>query len=281
MPSGAARVAMLKIRVLTAVVLIQLVLAALALLPTVWLAAAVGVVVLLAAWEWTALCGVHDRRLRIAYLAVLIVAGLSIIGLPALPVLLAGVAWWTWEGLRVWRRRALTTPLKDSSLFMHWRGLFIFLPAWYAIVYLHQTDPRSPLVIMSLFVLVWLADSGAYLAGSLFGKTKLAPGVSPGKTLEGALGGLIAVAVAALASGVFIWHMSAEMLTLWLAIALIATVFSVMGDLVESQAKRVAGVKDSGRLLPGHGGMLDRIDAFSAAAPPFALGWMLFVWGKL
>ncbi len=271
---------MLKARVLTAVVLIALVLTALTLLPTDWLGAAVGVVVMLAAWEWTALCGVRDRSLRIVYLVVLAVAGLIIATLPELPVLLAGVAWWSWEGLRVWRRRALAMPIKDSSLFMLWRGLFILLPAWYAIVYLHQTDPRSPLVIVCLFVLVWLADSGAYLAGSLFGKTKLAPGVSPGKTLEGALGGLIAVAVAALASGVFIWHMSPETLALWLAIALIATVFSVMGDLVESQAKRVAGVKDSGSLLPGHGGLLDRIDAFSAAAPPFALGWMLFVVGR-
>jgi phosphatidate cytidylyltransferase len=164
---------------------------------------------------------------------------------------------------------------------MQWRGLFILLPAWYAILYLHQQDPRSPLVIVCLFVLVWLADSGAYLAGSLYGKTKLAPGVSPGKTLEGALGGLIAVAAAALASGMLVWRMSADALALWLAVALVAALFSVMGDLVESQAKRAAGVKDSGRLLPGHGGVLDRIDGFSAAAPPFALGWMLFVGGKL
>lgn len=271
---------MLKIRVLTAIVLIALVLAALMLLPTVWLGAAVGAVVLLAAWEWTALCGVRDLMLRSVYLLVLAVIGVSITTLPALPVLSVGVAWWVWEAQRVWRRRALATPLKDSGLFMQLRGFFILLPAWYAILYLHQADPRSPLVLLFLFVLVWLADTGAYFAGSLFGKIKLAPGVSPGKTFEGVLGGLAAVAVAALAGGVFIWRMSAETLALWLAIVLVATVFSVMGDLVESQAKRVAGVKDSGRLLPGHGGLLDRIDAFSAAAPPFALGWMLFVGGR-
>lgn len=271
---------MLKTRVLTAAMLIALVLAMLLLLPAVWLGVAMGGVVLLSAWEWTALCGVRDRNLRILYLGVLVAVGVGLVGLPALPVLLVGVAWWAWEAWRVWRWRALDTPIKDSSLFMLWRGLFILLPAWYAILYLHQFDPRSPLVVLSLFVLVWLADSCAYLAGRLFGKTKLAPGVSPGKTLEGALGGLLAVAVAALASGMFIWQMSAETLALWLTVALIATVFSIMGDLVESQAKRVAGVKDSGRLLPGHGGVLDRIDAFSAAAPPFALGWLLFVGGR-
>lgn len=271
---------MLKIRVLTAVVLIALVLAALLWLPNLWLAAAVGVVVLLAAWEWTALCGVDDVGLRIVYLAVLVSAAVFIAGVPAVPVLLAGVVWWTWEGWRVWQRRALTTPIKDSRVFMQLRGLFIFLPAWYAIVYLHGEDTRSPLVILSLFVLVWLADSCAYLAGSLFGKTKLAPAVSPGKTLEGALGGLLAVAVAALVSGILLWDMSPPTLALWLTVALVATVFSVLGDLVESQAKRVAGVKDSGRLLPGHGGVLDRIDAFSAAAPAFALGWLLFIAGR-
>ncbi len=268
---------MLKIRVLTAIVLIALVLAALTLLPTVWLGAAVGAVVLLSAWEWTALCGVRDLMLRIVYLLVLAAIGLSIATLPALPVLIVGVAWWVWEAQRVWRRRALATPLKDSGLFMQLRGVFILLPAWYAILYLHQADPRSPLVLLFLFVLVWLADTGAYFAGGLFGKVKLAPGVSSGKTFEGVLGGLAAVAIAALAGGVFIWHMSAVELLLWLLVALIATVFSVMGDLVESQAKRAARVKDSGRLLPGHGGMLDRIDGFSAAAPPFALGWIFLM----
>jgi len=268
---------MLKQRVLTAIVLIALVVAAAYSLSTIWLGAAVGVVVLLAAWEWSALCGVREPLPRALYLLVLAVAGVSIAVLPALPVLIVGVGWWLWEAQRVWRRRALATQIKDSRLFMQLRGFFIILPAWYAILYLHQADPRSPLVLLFLFVLSWLADTGAYFAGSHFGKHKLAPGVSPGKTFEGVFGGLAAVGGAALVGGVFIWHMGATELLLWLLIALIATLFSVMGDLVESQAKRVAGVKDSGGLLPGHGGVLDRIDAFCAAAPPFALGWTLLV----
>jgi phosphatidate cytidylyltransferase len=208
---------------------------------------------------------------------VFVAAGVNLLFLPPLPVLTVAVAWWSWEALRVWRRRALVVPIRDSRLFMQLRGFFILLPAWYAILYLHRYDPHSPWALVFLFVMVWLADSAAYFAGSVFGRTKLAPGVSPGKTIEGALGALAAVAVAALAGGVFIWQMSVTTLVLWLAIVLVATVFSVMGDLVESQAKRVAGVKDSGSLLPGHGGMLDRIDAFSAAAPPFALGWTLLM----
>jgi phosphatidate cytidylyltransferase len=268
---------MFKIRVFTAVVLVALVLAAVYLLPTPWLGAVVGAGLLIAAWEWTALCGVRDRALRVLYLLVFAAAGVNLLYLPPLPVLAVAVGWWSWEALRVWRRRALVVPIQDARLFMQVRGFFILLPAWYAILYLHRYDPQSPSVLVFLFVMVWLADSAAYFAGSVFGRTKLAPGVSPGKTIEGALGGLVAVAVAALAGGVFIWRMSATMLVLWLAIVLVATVFSVMGDLVESQAKRVAGVKDSGSLLPGHGGMLDRIDAFSAAAPPFALGWTLLM----
>jgi len=268
---------MLKIRVLTAAVLVALVLAAVYLLPTPWLGTVVGTALLIAAWEWAALCGVRDWLLRVLYLLVFAAAGVNLLFLPPRPVLAVAVAWWCWEALRVWRRRALVVPIQDSRLFMQVRGFFILLPAWYAILYLHQYDPRSPLVLVFLFVMVWLADSAAYLAGSMFGRTKLAPGVSPGKTLEGVLGALAAVAVAALAGGVFIWQMNAVMLVSWLAIALVATVFSVMGDLVESQAKRVAGVKDSGSLLPGHGGMLDRIDAFSAAAPAFALGWTLLM----
>lgn len=268
---------MLKIRALTALVLAALVLAAVYLLPTPWLGAVVGVVLLISAWEWTALCGVHDRALRVLYLLVFATAGVNLLFLSPLPVLAVAVGWWSWEALRVWRRRALVVPIQDSRLFMQLRGLFILLPAWYAILYLHQYDPHSPSALVFLFMMVWLADSAAYFAGSVFGRTKLAPGVSPGKTLEGVLGALVAVAVAALVGGVFIWQMNAAMLVGWLAIALVATMFSVMGDLVESQAKRVAGVKDSGRLLPGHGGMLDRIDAFSAAAPPFALGWILLM----
>lgn len=268
---------MLKLRVLTALVLAALVLAAVYLLPTPWLGAMVGAVLLIAAWEWTALCGVRDRVPRVLYLLVVAAAGVNLLFLPPLPVLAVAVGWWSWEALRVWRRRALVVPIQDPRLFMQLRGFFILLPAWYAILYLHRYDPQSPSALVFLFVMVWLADSAAYFAGSVFGRTKLAPGVSPGKTVEGVLGALVAVAVAALAGGVFIWRMSAAMLVAWLAIVLVATVFSVMGDLVESQAKRVAGVKDSGSLLPGHGGMLDRTDAFSAAAPAFALGWTLLM----
>ncbi len=128
-----------------------------------------------------------------------------------------------------------------------------------------------------MLLLVWLADTAAFFVGTAFGRTRLAPRISPGKTLEGALGGLGAVLILALLGGIFYWRFDGLDLVLWLLLAALTAGFSVLGDLVESRAKRLAGVKDSGTLLPGHGGMMDRIDAFIAAAPVFALGWAVLL----
>ena len=145
-------------------------------------------------------------------------------------------------------------------------GWLVLVPAGAALAALHAR-PGGPALVMTLLAVVWAADSGAWLAGRRFGRTRLAPRVSPGKTWEGVAGGLLAGAAAGAAAA---WWFPLTSWVLLLA-AVLAAGASVVGDLYESLCKRRAGVKDSGRLLPGHGGLLDRIDGLTAAAPVYAV----------
>jgi phosphatidate cytidylyltransferase len=156
-------------------------------------------------------------------------------------------------------------------------GFFIIVPALLAVVWL-RLQPQGQLLLLFLFLLVAAADVGAYFAGKAFGKAKLAPKVSPGKSWAGVWGGLIAaVAIAVFANINWPGGMSIALLPFSVLCALAALV-SVLGDLTESMVKRHAGVKDSGKILPGHGGIMDRIDGHSAAFPIFALGLTLLGW---
>jgi phosphatidate cytidylyltransferase len=142
----------------------------------------------------------------------------------------------------------------------------------------YQTDTyQGAQLIMFLFLMVWSADIGAYFVGKAFGKHKLLPNVSPGKTMEGFLGGVvmacILVTVAGLSMG---WSVSQFYLVI--PITILITTVSVLGDLNESMFKRQAGIKDSGSILPGHGGILDRIDSLTATAPIYALCYALIGW---
>jgi phosphatidate cytidylyltransferase len=136
---------------------------------------------------------------------------------------------------------------------------------------------RSPGVLLAMMAIVWIADTAAYFAGRRFGRRKLAPSISPGKTWEGVYGALAAVAIYALllvplaAAAGYTRPLDAIAAAIWVALTLLLTGLSIIGDLFESQLKRQRGVKDSGAILPGHGGVLDRIDALTAAMPPAAL----------
>jgi phosphatidate cytidylyltransferase len=159
-------------------------------------------------------------------------------------------------------------------------GLIVLIGAWVAIV---QLQARSPWLLLAAMAIVWIADTAAYFAGRAFGRRKLAPSISPGKTWEGVYGALAAVAVYALALVPFAHEagytreVSLAAVAAWVTIAVALAMLSVAGDLFESLLKRHAGVKDSGALLPGHGGILDRVDALLAAMPPAALLALVFL----
>ena len=278
---------MLGTRILTALVLVALVLAALFRLPPLgWgLFTLVGIAV--AANEWASLAG-YLRSTRFMF-----VGGVALIGLLLLlsPVASFGRGWpqavllmacvpaagfWLlvvpfWLA-RQWRPR--------SPLLLAVVGCLILIGAWVALV---ELQARSPWLALAAMAIVWIADIAAYFTGRAFGRRKLAPAISPGKTWEGVYGALAGVAVYALAllpyagRAGYTGAIAASSVAGWLALALVLTALSVMGDLFESLLKRQAGVKDSGSLLPGHGGMLDRIDALLAALPVAALAAILFL----
>ena len=267
---------MLKLRVVTAAVLVVVMVGTLWFLPPLGVGIVLGAFVLAAAWEWGALSGLQTLVGRVVYLlAVALFAAYLMRASPVAVVALAFVFWtWVLAELVLYKdlRRGVLATLGGRLA----SGVCVLVPAWLAAYHLHAIDPRRPSMLLFLFVLVWVADSAAYFAGKAFGKTKLAPAVSPGKSVEGVVGGVAAVTLLGAAAGVFVWQLQGKMLAAWLAIAIATALYSVLGDLLESKAKRLAGVKDSGRLLPGHGGVLDRIDAFTAAAPIFLFGLWVF-----
>ncbi len=270
---------MLKQRVITAIVLAALFLGALFGLPAGYFPFFMGIVVLIGAWEWSNMSGFPQVWKRLAYcgaIFALMVGASAYFGFagearPALDkgsvrdLLVAGCAWWALALLLVqgYPSSAILWGHKALRLVM---GVLVLVPAWVALVYLRQQSYGAPLVLL-LILVVALADSGGYFAGRRFGKHKLALAVSPGKTWEGFFGGLLTNVLLAL---VLSYTLKLDLL-LALAVIVPTSLVSVLGDLLESMVKRHAGVKDSGSILPGHGGILDRIDGITASAPVFAL----------
>lgn len=260
---------MLKQRIITALILLPIALCGFFLLEGAGFALFIGLVVVLGAWEWARLAGFTAQPMRVAY-AVVVAALLVLMYLmPGLApwVLVAAVIWWVLATYLV-----LTYPASSE----HWAsaacklviGLLILLPAWQGLVLIKQWELGNWL-ILAVMVLVWGADIGAYFSGKAFGKRKLAPTVSPGKSWEGVYGGLLACIVITAVVGIFRGWSGSQFLFGLLGAAIVVFI-SVVGDLTESMFKRQSGIKDSSNLLPGHGGVLDRIDSLTAAIPVFA-----------
>lgn len=264
-------------RILTAIVLLGLALLLLWRGTLPWVLGVFAVVALRAAWEWAGLCsGLSGARRWL----LLVTLGASLAGAYALSaswtavVLAAAVALWA-LGLRLVLRYPALPDWLDRPLAQAAIILLGLAPAWLALARL--ADGQRPLLLLAL-ALVWAADSAAYLSGRRFGRRKLCPQVSPGKTVEGLLGGLLGAALVGLVAGLALGLGGLRLAALVGLVSACAAV-SVVGDLAESLFKRRAGVKDSSDLLPGHGGVLDRIDALIAAAPLFALTAPLLVRG--
>lgn len=270
---------MLKQRLLTAAVLIPLVVWAVLGLPSGTLALVLGAFVLVGAWEWGALMGLTSPRPRVFYLALMAVAlglGWSVIERPALLAVLLALAFAWWIVALAWLVRYRPGGKGDGAMpaIKGVAGILTLVPAWTALVALHGTGRTGAYLLLLLLVLIWLADSGAFFVGRRWGSIKLAPLISPGKTREGVYGALAAAGIWAIIGG---WWLGLQelQLILFVSLCLVTVVFSIVGDLFESMIKRQRGVKDSGALFPGHGGVLDRVDSLTAAAPVFVLGLLL------
>jgi len=262
---------MLRLRILTALILGGVLLLGLFALEPRWTVPAFGVVFVLGAWEWASFGGLRSPATRLVYaaaIALLLFLGWRLTADAERLEIILGVACLWWLIAFAW---LLIAPERHQPQLTLLCGVLVLVPAFLALARLdiaHRGLVRGPMIVLWLVFLVIAADIGAFFVGRAFGRHKLAMRVSPGKTWEGAFGGLAAVALVALAGAACFGLPWARSLAFGCAVG----VFSVVGDLTESMFKRAAGLKDSGGLLPGHGGMLDRIDSVSAAAPLYALG---------
>ncbi|OAN13999.1 CDP-diglyceride synthetase [Photobacterium jeanii] len=279
---------MLKQRIITALILAPLVIAGIFFLPFTGFTAALAVITLVGFWEWTQFVENSSRIRTMAifaagFAATLVAFPTDVNALAAVAdshrgVLAVGGIWWL-----IASALAITYPSSaklwsGSSISKILFGFLTLVPFFWSILMLRAVNyMESPYhgaqLVMLVCFIVWAADTGAYFSGKRFGKHKMAPAVSPNKTIEGLLGGaLLAMFIAW--SGAKLMNIPFSGLGALLAIAMITVVISVLGDLVESMFKRVAGIKDSGTILPGHGGILDRIDSLTAALPVFALFYL-------
>ena len=277
---------MTRTRLLAALIMTPLAIAAVLLLPTPWLLALTAVVFLAALWEWFRLAEIDDTLQR----TVLLVANLALMvalvwaqttGVGSLPLfrlaVVAGVVWWLLSMLWLKHSHFASDHDTHARAFKLAAGTLAVVPAWCALAVIHVEEPHGHRWLLLVLMVIWAADSGAYFVGRKLGRRKLSPRISPNKTVEGLLGGaaagLLVAVVGAPLAGATLAQLPAVAL-----VALFTVGFSVVGDLYESLLKRHVGAKDSGDLIPGHGGLLDRLDSVFAALPVFALGkdWLGF-----
>ena len=278
---------MTKTRVLAALIMAPLAIGGVLLLPTAWLMLIAAAVFLVALWEWLKLADVEDLLARnillacnLAVMVALVWGSRSADGSITLALLqlvaLLGVAWWLLAMLWLLHFDFASDHDTHARVFKLGAGTLAVVPAWCAMGVIHATGPNGHQWLLLALFLVWAADTGAYFAGrtfggKLFGGRKLAPRISPNKTIEGLLGGVVLAVAVAVIGAKLIGTDNGALLGV-IAVAIVTVLFSVVGDLFESLLKRHINVKDSSNLIPGHGGVLDRVDSVLAALPVFALG---------
>jgi len=266
----------LKQRVLTALLLLPLALAAIFMLPAAWFLSLLAVILLWGTWEYSRLAGLSGQLSAYLLIAVQTVIFVSLYLLKddwsnAIGLWLgASCIAWLLMFIRLARYHPQTSPDASYRLASFLTAIVSITCGWFALSWV-RTQPEGPWLILLLLLIVWAADTGAYFAGRAFGKRKLAPAISPGKTMAGLFGGLLLAPLVALAA-VYLMPITGPGPLALIALSLLSALISVGGDLMISMHKRISGFKDSGNILPGHGGILDRVDSLLAAAPFFALG---------
>lgn len=266
---------MLRNRLITALILAPIIVFGILKLPPLWFAVSWGAVIFLAFWEWTDLAGLSSWTGRLGFLGIMLACQLSArywapyaLDWLAWPV----VVWWFAIGMGLRAIPETLLKIRYPVALKASIGLLVLLSAWIIMVWLRVNFGVKQ--VLFLFLLVWLADGAAYFVGKRFGHTKLLPQISPGKTVEGAYGALFVAA--AFSAGVgFYAEFKPIAISDFVVLSLLTVVISISGDLFESLAKRLRGVKDSGKVFPGHGGVLDRIDSIAAAVSIFYLGSFL------
>jgi phosphatidate cytidylyltransferase len=288
---------LLKQRIITALILAPAAIAAIFYLPLIYFAALLLVIIGIGAWEWGPFMGFDTKARRIGFVSttIILIAGIwesvslnnlwissAQIHTYALVVLWLAVAWWIFSAFLMFSYPKVSGFWSKHRSVRGVFGWLTLVPTWLAFMVIrtndYQTDTyHGAQLLMFLLLMVWSADIGAYFVGKAFGKNKLMPNVSPGKTIEGFLGGIISACfLVAIAAYQLAWDQ--QQVTTVLLVTVLITTVSVLGDLNESMFKRQAGIKDSGSILPGHGGILDRIDSLTATAPIFALCYVFWGW---
>lgn len=271
-------------RVITALILVPLVIAGVLYLSTLSLSLLLALVVLMGGLEWTRLAALDSWSEKLLFLFVLAASmaglGLSVHTFPnwVFPITLFSTLFWVMVTVSLIRYHPSEVATVSGRFWKSILGFLVLVPAWLSLRVTHGLYQDGPYLVLYLLVLIWVADSCAYFSGRRWGRVKLAPQISPGKTREGVYGALAGAVVC----GALLYGLRPESASLPLLIffSVIVALVSVVGDLFESLLKRQAGLKDSGDLLPGHGGMLDRIDSLTAAAPVFLFGLLLLEFAK-
>jgi len=271
---------MLISRVLTALVLLPLAIYGILFLSNDSFAIVFGLILLLGAYEWAGFAKFSSKLAKITLVLVVAIAlySLWLMNSALSPQVMSAVVavFWLFNLILVFAYPRSAAVWKDKPLIIALMGIILLSLTWYALVAIHaiailkfaQTSISGPYLVLAVMILVWLADTGAYFSGRRFGKIKLAPEVSPGKSREGVFGGLLLAVIIAMLFA--FWHKAGlQDYQKIILITVVTVLFSVIGDLMESMFKRQAGIKDSGNILPGHGGILDRIDSITAAGPIF------------
>ena len=272
---------MTRTRLLAALFMTPLAIAGVLFLDTPWLVAFGAVLFLMGLWEWFRLAEIDDTLHRtillvanLALMVAIVWASRSATGYSFVLFQLAtvvGVVWWLLAALWLKHYDFASDHDTHARMFKLAAGTLAVVPAWCALALIHGAQPNGHRWLLVALVAIWAADTGAYFAGRKFGKHKLSPRISPNKTVEGLVGGMVA-AVAVGLVGAPIAGATVSQLPAVALVVVVTIAFSVVGDLYESLLKRHVGAKDSGGLIPGHGGVLDRIDSWLAALPVFALG---------